>query len=147
MDPRIQRKAEELGDLLAASDEFKRLQENRAAIAQHSAAQIMLRDLQQRQEKLQRKQANGEEITQAEINDLQRVSQVAAMNPYVRGLYESELAFGNLMAEVQRVMFKAVGIDVPAETEDAGADPAAEAAAQEEKAAREARSKLWVPGQ
>jgi hypothetical protein len=112
----------------------------------------MLRDLQQKQEKLRQKQMTGQQITDAEIQDLQRTSQVVSMNPFVRELIGAEMAFSDMLTQVQRLLFKPVGLDIPDENAGEEVEPSAEdaelkAKAEEEEAARKARSRLWIPGQ
>lgn len=150
MDPRILEKAEELGKLLAASEEYNALQKARAVLEEHSAAKIMLNDIQNRQEKLRNKQMTGEQITEAEIQDLQRALQIVSMNPYVRQMLEAEMAFSHMLHLVQRALFAPVGIELPddemgkEEEAEEGATAAAKKA--EEEAASKARKRLWVPG-
>ncbi len=106
MDPRIQRQAEELGRLLAESEEYQALEKARATLGEHSAAQIMLKDLQQKQENLRKKQMNGEEITEKEVQNFQRSSQVVAMNPYVREMLEAEMVFSQMLTQLQQILFQ-----------------------------------------
>jgi cell fate (sporulation/competence/biofilm development) regulator YlbF (YheA/YmcA/DUF963 family) len=150
MDPRILEKAEELGQLLAASEEYNALQQARATLEEHSAAKIMLTDLLKKQENLRNKQMAGEEITEREVQEFQRASQIVAMNPYVREVLEAEMVFSQTLRLVQRALFTPVGIQVPDDEMDEGEvseEDAAEAAKKaEEEAAKEARKRLWVPG-
>ncbi|HHT28488.1 MAG TPA: hypothetical protein GXZ82_14795 [Firmicutes bacterium] len=150
MDPRIRVKAEELGKMLAASEEYVALQKARAVLEEHSAAKIMLNDVQKRQEALRNKQMAGEEITDQEIQDFQRATQIVSMNPYVRQMLEAEMSFSRMLQQVQRVLFAPLGIELPEDEPDGAEateeDAAAAAKKAEEEAAKEARKRLWVPG-
>lgn len=135
----VRKKAHELAKALAESPEYKKLKEAREAIEEHEAAKLMLKDLQKKQEALREKYLSGEDITELEVEDLKRTSELAAFNPYVRQLMEAEFAFSEMMLEVQKIIGEAVGIDFEAQQE---ALRKAEEARQQKS---RARSKLWTP--
>lgn len=154
MDPKVKRKAEELGDALAASEAYTQLQEARKELEGHEAAKIMLRDLQLKEMKLQEKLGRGEQPTEAEIVDYQRTAELVSMNPYVRKLIEAQVAFSQMWTEVQQELARAVGLEVPeAEGEIEGGEGGQQLGAQPPPTQQapsgqqqSARSKLWVPG-
>ena len=149
MEPRVEHLAKELAKALAESEVYAAVKNARMEMESHSAAQIMMRDLQDRQMRLQEKSKNGQQITEVEIAEFQRMAQVAEMNPYVRGLVGAEMAMEEMFRGVQEILANALGLLAPApeddeaaeaiEAEAIGPDPAVEEA-------RKARSKLWVPG-
>ncbi|HPT83632.1 MAG TPA: YlbF family regulator [Limnochordia bacterium] len=102
----VQKKAEELAQAIMNSPEYKRLLEARSKVNQHQAAQIMLRDFQQRQLALHRKQMEGGEVTPEEEEQLQNLFGVISVNPYIRELFEAELAFSGLMMQVNDALTK-----------------------------------------
>lgn len=135
----VKRKTKELADALVASEPYKKLQEAREEIAQHQAAQIMLRDLLTKQQALQEKLMRGEHPTEAEMADYEQTAQVVSINPYVRKLLEAEMEFGQMMMEIQRELAEAVGLDLPQPPEEEPETPS--------EPQQSARSRLWVPGQ
>lgn len=152
MEPRVEHLARELAKALAESETYAAVLKARQEMENHSAAQIMLRDLQDRQGRLQEKSRTGQQITKMEIAEFQRMAQVAEMNPYVRGLVGAEMALADMMMGVQEMLAKAVGLETaPPEGEVDGEEgeslqeeaPSPDKAAEE---ARKVRSKLWVPG-
>lgn len=138
MDSIVKRKAQELADALVASETYQKLQEAREELDRHEAAKIMLRDFVAKQQKLQERVLAGEQPSEAEVADYQQTASLVSMNPYVRRLLEAEVAFSDMMVEVQRVLAKAVGIDLPEEQPEQ--EPP------QQSAESQARSRLWVPG-
>ncbi len=134
----VKRKAHELAKALAESPEFLKLKEAQAVVEERQAARIMLQDLQEKQRMLRDKHAAGEEITDAELEALQKSMELVSFNPYVRELVEAEYAFSELMAEVWQIIGEAIGLELPS------GQPAPED--EPEPKVSEARSKLWVPG-
>lgn len=138
MEPNVQRKARELADALAASDAYQKLQAARDEISEHEAAQIMLRDFLAKQQKLQERVMRGDQPSEAEMADFEQTAQIVGINPYIQKLIQAEMAFSDMMMEVQRELAHAVGLELPEEAE-IGAPP-------EQQPDQPARSNLWVPG-
>jgi cell fate (sporulation/competence/biofilm development) regulator YlbF (YheA/YmcA/DUF963 family) len=174
MEPRVEMKAKELAEELARSEACARLEKAKEEISKRAAAQIMLRDLQERQKRLQAKAREGQQPTETEIQDFQRMSQIAAMNPYIRQLFDAQNELLAMIMAVQSLLMKAVNLE-PEVDEEAEAKPEAEAgnigsagesqnkgtgmntgqtgqAGQAEQAGQtgqteqKPRSRLWVPG-
>src|SRR5690606_14512331 len=103
-------------------DEYKALQAAREEMERHEAAKIMLRDFRQKQAALEAKLLSGETPGDEEIAAIQQAYQIVALNPYVRRLLEAEIAFAAMMADVQRILAAAVGVELP---EDVGLSPGA----------------------
>lgn len=139
MDANVKQKVRELADALVATEAYTKLQEARGQIAQHTAAQVMLRDLLGKQQRLQEKIWRGEEPSEAEIADYEQTAQVVSINPYIRRLLEAEMQFRELFVAVQRELAQAVGLDAPESEAPSGTH------IDQEK--EQARSRLWIPGQ
>lgn len=140
--------AKALARALAATEEYQRLVAAQREVAQHEAARIMLRDLRALQRELERKQLAGEPISESEIQQLQQRSQLVAFNPYVRELLEAEIAFAQLMLEVQAVIHHELGLDADEEGEATAADAGGEGARSAQDAGRtivKPSSRLWIP--
>lgn len=138
MEPNIKKKTDELARALATSETYAKLLEAREQIEQHEAATIMLNDLVKKQNSLQEKLMQGEQPSESDIADYQRTAEIVGMNPYVRSLLEAEMAFSEMMMQVQRELAQAVGLDI-AENAEPEAPP--------EPIEKPAQSRLWVPGQ
>jgi Uncharacterized conserved protein len=154
VNPEVKAKAEALAEALARSEEYAALKAAQDEVEQHEAAKIMLRDFRQKQAALERKMLSGETPSEEEVNALQQAYQIVALNPYIRKLIEAEVAFAAMMAEVQRILAAAVGVELPDDAlfarGSAGATGAGGSAAggQDKKPddGGSARSRLWVPG-
>ncbi len=132
----IQRKAQELADALVQSDAYKKLHAARETVESHEAARIMLRDFHKKQEQLQKQQAEGQEVTQAQMEEVRKLYEIMNINPYLRELMEAEFEFGALMMEVQDILGKTLGFQSGEDDEDDGDEPVIEAP----------QKRLWTPG-
>lgn len=147
MNPEVKAKAEALAEALAQSDEYKALQAAREEIDRHEAAKIMLRDFRQKQMAIERKMLSGEAPSDQEIEALQQAYQIVALNPYVRRLIEAEVALSAMMAEVQRILAKAVGIELPGDpAQSGGVAGVSGQGGKPDDPGDTPRSRLWVPG-
>lgn len=140
--------------------EVEQLKRAREEIGRHEAARIMLRDLRRRERQLAEKSRRGEKPSEQEVEELQKVAEVVGFNPYIRALWEAEVAFAGLMAAVVQAIEQALAIP-PALEEDQQETAAPEGAAASGAAAAgagpgqapasgrvtPARTRLWVPGQ
>lgn len=166
MDPILKRKAEELAEALASSQAYRRVRSARQAVEEHAAAKVMLKDLEARRAALEKRQAGGETLTDKEIEQFQKISEVVMMNPYIRELMQAEWEFAHALMEVQQILAKAIGAELtglPDGTapEDGESEPAPAAEASDARAAggtppasriilpggadRGRSSKLWTP--
>ncbi|HEX6971664.1 MAG TPA: YlbF family regulator [Limnochordia bacterium] len=138
----MRRKAEDLAGALAASEEYRRVQAARKAVEEHTAAQVMLRDLETRRAELEKRQLAGETISNEELEQFQKVSEVVMMNPYVRDLLQAEWDFAHTLMEVQQILAKAIGAELSGLGE--GADAAE--GAPEQAPGSATRSRIILPG-
>lgn len=149
MNPEVIKKAEALAEALAECEEYEAFKSARDELDEHESAKIMLRDFQRKQAALQQKVLQGRQPTEAEVQSLQETYQLVTFNPYVRKVVEAEAAFSELLAEVQKILAEAVGIDVPDE-EDGGQDSPGSGETggkrPDDDDGGSARSRLWVPG-
>lgn len=145
MNPEVKAKAEALAEALAQSEEYEAVKAAREEIDRHEAAKIMLRDFRQKQMALESKMLSGEAPTEQEIESLQQAYQIVAFNPYVRRLIEAEVAFSTMMAEVQRMLAAAVGVELP-DDPTLSQGVAGAGGLGEKPDDPEPKSRLWVPG-
>ena len=147
MNPEVRAKAESLAEALAQSEEYEAVKAAREELDRHEAAKIMLRDFRQKQMALENKVLSGQAPSEQEIEALQQAYQIVALNPYVRRLIEAEVALSAMMAEVQRILAAAVGVELPEEAPGAGgAGGAGGHTARPDDSDGTPKSRLWVPG-
>jgi len=140
-DVNIEQIAKQLATALVESPEYQRLKQARAEIEQHTAAKIMLRDFHKKQLNLQKQQLEGRAITEAQAEEIAKLYEVLNINPYIRELFEAELAFHKLMMEVQEILSSAIDLEPLYELEDEEEDNKSN-----EDAIQKATKKLWIPG-
>lgn len=137
----VQKKAQDLAAALKAHPAFAKLKETRETIDQHEAAKIMLRDFQKKQRTLLEQQQNGEEISESQKHELQRLHEIMYINPYLKAYLEAEMEFAQLWIHVEQALAEVM-------TELQG-QPAAEDESHAEKTAstvEKPTKKLWTPG-
>lgn len=130
----VKTKAHELARAIRESKEWQRVQKAREEIEKHEAAKIMLRDFNRKQIELYQKQMQGQEPSEQDIGELQRILETISFNPYVREFLEAEHELTTMIAEVQDILSEALGIKPPDEIQTQSA-PASE----------KPKSKLWTP--
>src|SRR5690554_1316040 len=96
----------------------------------------MLRDFQQKQLELHRKQMEGQELTPEEEEQLQNLFGVISINPYIRELFEAEFAFSGLMMQVNDALARVLDFQDEEEEEDA-----------DEPKLEIPKKKILIPGQ
>ncbi|TCL73233.1 cell fate (sporulation/competence/biofilm development) regulator YlbF (YheA/YmcA/DUF963 family) [Hydrogenispora ethanolica] len=105
--------AKQLGKALAESDEFQKYQQAKQVLDQHEAARVMLDDFRKKQMEYERKKLNGDQLLQPYEEELRKLSAVIGLNPYIREYLMAEFQFSSLMMEVQKIIGKAVGLEMP----------------------------------
>ena len=103
--------ARQLGQALAASEEYAAYKRAQAEVEKNLAAQFMLRDFRTRQFEVEKAKLAGS-FKPEMVKELEEKAQIVAANPIVREYLAAEAAFGQLMLEVQRILGEAVGIDL-----------------------------------
>jgi len=122
----VKRKAEELANALAESQEYKRLVKARENVAGHESAKIMLRDFQKKQTEIYKARLEGKEITKKQEDELRKLYEVVNFNPYIRELLEAEYRFAEMISEVQEVISKAIQIEDEEDEDEADGKQEAE---------------------
>ena len=106
----VRKKAEKLAAAILNSAEYKKMIAARENINNHKAAQVMLRDFQDKQEELHKQQMEGQTVTPEQEQQLEQLFAVISVNPYIRELFEAEFAFSGLMMDVNDVLSKALDL-------------------------------------
>lgn len=107
--------AKQLGKALADSSEYQNYKKTKQILDQHESARVMMEDFRKKQWELERKKLNGEKPTPANEEELRKLSEVIALNPYIRDYLMAEYQFSQIMMEVQKIIGQAVGLEMPEE--------------------------------
>ncbi|HEX3045119.1 MAG TPA: YlbF family regulator [Bacillota bacterium] len=107
--------AKQLGKALADSTEYQNYKKTKQILDQHESAKVMMDDFRKKQWELERKKLNGDKLTQPAEEELRKLSEVVALNPYIRDYLMAEYQFSQVMMEVQRIIGDAVGLEMPEE--------------------------------
>ena len=89
-------------------DEFKALEQAVEQVRADEEARKYFTNFRDIQMKLQKKQVAGEEITEEEMNYVQKAAQLAQSNPKIIAMLEAEMALSNIIEEVNRVLFQPI---------------------------------------
>ena len=89
-------------------DEFKALEQAVEQVRADEEAKKYFTNFRDIQMKLQKKQVAGEEITEEEMNYVQKAAQLAQSNPKIIAMLEAEIALSNIIEEVNRVLFQPI---------------------------------------
>lgn len=105
--------AKELAEALRESEEYREYQEAKKKVDEHEAAKIMLEDFRKKQLELEKKRLAGEEIPQAEMEKIKKLSEIITYNPYLRDYLLAEVKLQQLMMEIQKIIASGIGLDLP----------------------------------
>lgn len=105
----VRKRAEQLASAILNSGEYKKMINARETVKNHQAAQMMLRDFQDKQLELHKQQMEGTPPTPEQEEQLQQLLGVISINPYIRELFEAEFAFSGLMMEINDILSKTLG--------------------------------------
>lgn len=109
----VMSKAYELADAIKASPEYLAYVKAKGEVERHEAARIMLRDLRQKQEKLEKARLAGEELKKEDIEDLRRTYEIVGFNPYIKELFQAEFKLMEMVGEVNKIIAEACGLASP----------------------------------
>lgn len=97
-------KAYELAKTLKESDEAKQLKAAKQAAEADPDAKRMLDDFRERQNFLQQKMMAGEEPSAEDMEKMNKLYEVIALNPLIGRLLEAERRFAVVFEDVNRIM-------------------------------------------
>lgn len=104
-------KAHELAKALNQSEVYQKYREAKEQLEQNEAAREMYRDFRRRQFALQRAQFLGQKMNEEELQRLEKLSELIMQNSTVRNMLEQEFRFGQLFADIQKIIADAVEFD------------------------------------
>ncbi|OPH46819.1 hypothetical protein BC351_12830 [Paenibacillus ferrarius] len=97
-------KAYELAKAIKDSNEYKDMLESRAQIEQDPSSQSLLADFRQRQGELQQKIGMDGMPPQEDMEQLQKLYEVLALNPRINQLFDVERRLSVVLEDVQRII-------------------------------------------
>lgn len=97
-------KAHELARSIRAADVFERAARSKKAIEADPSAQRMVQDFKRRQLQMQAKQMTGQNPTEDELTQLQKLSEVVQLNSDVRNYLQADMELQVLLMDVQRIL-------------------------------------------
>ncbi|MEH6943526.1 YlbF family regulator [Bacillus sp. JJ722] len=98
--------AYELEKSIRQSKEYTDLQSLLDAVNKDEVAKKMFDNFREVQMKLQQKQMTGQEITQEEVEQAQKLLQLVQQNPSISKLMEAEQRMSMLIAELNKIIMK-----------------------------------------
>lgn len=94
------------------SEESKAYRAAKTRVDEHAAAKVMLDDFRAKQRTLYEKHLRGEEITEADQNELQKLMEIVSLNTYIREFLATEYALGQLLMDIQKVVDEGIGMSL-----------------------------------
>lgn len=97
-------KARELARAIKDSDVYKKFKDQKTIMESDADTKAMIEDFQKRQFELQMKQANGEELTEADSAKLQELFQILSLNTKASDYLAAEYQFGLMMQDISKTL-------------------------------------------
>jgi cell fate (sporulation/competence/biofilm development) regulator YlbF (YheA/YmcA/DUF963 family) len=97
-------KAYDLARAIKESSEYKEMKDIRAKVDADPTSKTMLEDFRKRQSELQQKMMAGEMPPQDEMEHMQKLYEVLALNPNINQLFDAERRLSVVLEDVQRII-------------------------------------------
>ncbi len=108
------------------TDEYKSYQEIREKILEDESTRDMLQEYMEHQMKVQSKRMSGEEITESEKQEAERLENLIDINSRAKKYIQAEYQMSQMLNDLQNILFGDLEIGILKEDEDEKADPAAD---------------------
>lgn len=97
-------KAYELAKAIRECSEYKEMNEIRGKIDADPSSKTMLDNFRSRQNEFQQKMVAGEMPAQEEMDQMQKLYEVLALNPAIGRLFDAERRLSIVLEDVQRII-------------------------------------------
>ncbi|MBD0382753.1 YlbF family regulator [Paenibacillus sedimenti] len=97
-------KAYDLARAIKESSEYMEMKDIRAKVDADPSAKNMLEDFRKRQTEFQQKMMAGEMPPQEEMEQMQKLYEVLALNPNIGRLFDAERRLSVVLEDVQRII-------------------------------------------
>jgi len=111
LDPVLEEAAHVFALKLRAAPSIAAFRQAEARLEADVGAQRLLAELQERQQALMRKQQNGGDITQAEIDTLRRLQAEAQRNPMITAYFRAQQQAQGFLSQVNQEISQLLGVD------------------------------------
>lgn len=108
------------------TDEYKSYQEIREKILEDESTRDMLQEYMEHQMKVQSKRMSGEEITESEKQEAERLENLIDINSRAKKYIQAEYQMSQMLNDLQNILFGDLEIGILKEDDDEKADPAAD---------------------
>lgn len=107
----IMEKAHDLANAIKDSDELTNMRETEAAMARDNSAQEILQEYSQVRQKIDQKQASGEELTDDETAAVEEVQKKMQSHPVISAYLEAQREVNDILQGVNFLLTKALSGD------------------------------------
>ncbi|NEW07777.1 YlbF family regulator [Paenibacillus sp. SYP-B3998] len=97
-------KAYDLARAIKECNEYKEMKDIRAKVDTEPTSKTMLEDFRKRQSEFQEKMMAGEMPPQDEMEQMQKMYEVLALNPNISRLFDAERRLSVVLEDVQRII-------------------------------------------
>lgn len=101
--------AHSLATAIKNSDEFKQYDEAKKVLKTNPDVDKMVKDFQAKSIEIQAKQMTGEGLGEDEMNQLQKLYSIIAMDPIANDYFQKEMRFSLMMQDVYGIIGEAYG--------------------------------------
>ncbi len=102
--------ARNLADSIKASDEYKNFKTAKEKVYSIPESKKMLDNLQEKVMELQMMSMQGEEVSDEQINSVQKLQDIAVLDENIKKYFDSEMKLEQLMNEVSRIISEVVEV-------------------------------------
>ncbi len=101
--------AHQLVAAIKESEEFKQYDSKKKLIADKPELSKMIKDFHEKSMEMQIKQMSGEQPDSSDLETIQKLYQIVAMDPLAAGYIDSEMRFSLMMKDVYEIIGEAAG--------------------------------------
>ena len=101
--------AHSLAAAIKQSDEFKQYEDAQNLLKAHPDVDKMIKDFQGKSIEIQAKQMSGEQMTEEEMQSIQQLYSIIAMDPTASDYMQKEMRFSLMMKDVYEIIGEAIG--------------------------------------
>lgn len=98
--------AQDLGNAIRESNEYKQLKQSYTDVSADPSSKQLFDQFRQVQMNLQQKQMTGQDISQQEVEQAQKMATLVQQHPRISRLMEAEQHMGMLIGELNQVIMK-----------------------------------------
>lgn len=101
--------AHSLANAIKQSEEFRQYEDAKNLLKTHPDVDKMIKDFQAKSVEIQAKQMSGEQMSEEEMQSIQQLYGIIAMDPTAGDYMQKELRFSLMMKDVYEIIGEAIG--------------------------------------